>query len=367
MNLLTNFIIALNSDAQVNGYEPELIIRQARKAFLLGFLAQRLNKKQMSDAPEAFWSHLKSAEVIYNKQQEIVNWEVQQISSALEEEGIPVIFLKGAAYIAQQLVASNGRFLGDIDIMVPHQALDAVEERLKHSGWFPKQLSAYDEKYYRQWMHEIPPVRHFSRHTTLDIHHTILPPTVKLNIDAKKLVKNAIPIEGYDNAYTLSHEDMVLHSAAHLFHDGELEHGLRDLVDIDRLLNEFSVKDASFWQNLIIRAKELDLEKPLFYGLHYSKEILHSDVPDEAIQALKFAKPAWPMSVIMDTLFKQAFQPDHPSCDTWYTGFSRWLLYIRSHYLRMPLYLLIPHLFHKGFIAPYNEKKEAQKKLDNVQ
>ena len=367
MNLLTDFIIALNSGADLKGYDAELIIRQARPAFLLGFLATHLHKEQFPDASEAFWNHLKSANVLYNKQQEIVNWEVQQISAALEDDGIPVVFLKGAAYIAQKLDASEGRFLGDIDILVPQQVIEHVEDKLKKFGWFPKKLSAYDEKYYRQWMHEIPPVRHFSSHTTLDIHHTILPPTVKLNIDAKKLLKNAIPIEGFENAYTLSPEDMVLHSAAHLFHDGELEHGLRDLVDIHFLLAEFSSRDASFWQALVTRAKEMDLEKPLYYGLHYSKEILHSDVPEGVLQGLNSSRPGWPMSFIMDLLFKKAFQPDHPSCNDRFTGFARWLLFIRSHYLRMPLYLLIPHLLHKALVAPYDEKKQAQKKLENIQ
>jgi hypothetical protein len=38
---------------------------------------------------------------------------------------------------------------------------------------------------------------------------------------------------------------MVLHSATHLFYDGELNHGLRDLVDLDDLLRHFSGADAA--------------------------------------------------------------------------------------------------------------------------
>jgi hypothetical protein len=30
------------------------------------------------------------------------------------------------------------------------------------------------------------------------------------------------------------------------------------------------------------------------------------------------------------------------------TGFARWLLYVRGHYRRMPLRLLVPHLVRKA-------------------
>ena len=50
----------------------------------------------------------------------------------------------------------------------------------------------------------------------------------------------------------------------------------------------------------------------------------------------------------MDFLFLRAFRPDQPECRLPFTGLALNLLYIRSHYLRMPLYLLIPHLAQKG-------------------
>lgn len=366
MNDLTNLLIALKENKVLFKFNAELVIRQARHTILLAHLSVYMDKSQYSELSPHFWQHLKSANIFLKKQHEVVKWEIQQISTILGRLGVPVIILKGGAYIAQNLEAGKGRLLSDIDIMVPESAINDVEQILKRSGWFSKKLSDYNEKYYRKWMHEIPPLVHFNRQTVLDVHHTILPPTVKNNIDAKKLFKIAIPVQGFENIYTLSPEDMVIHSAAHLFHDGELEHGLRDLVDIYLLLDEFSAQDAVFWQKLTKRAKELDLEKPLYYGLHYSKEILHSDVPEIVLKELNSSKPLWPMSLIMDFLFKKAFQPDHPSCNDKLTGIARWFLYIRSHYLRMPLYLLIPHLLHKSFISPYEEKKNEQNKLENV-
>jgi len=41
--------------------------------------------------------------------------------------------------------------------------------------------------------------------------------------------------------------------------------------------------------------------------------------------------------------------PDHPSCADVFTPVARWLLFLRGHYLRMPLRLLIPHLTRKAW------------------
>ena len=51
-----------------------------------------------------------------------------------------------------------------------------------------------------------------------------------------------------------------------------------------------------------------------------------------------------------------ALQPDHPSCDSRWTGLARWLLYVRSHALRMPMRLLVPHLLRKSWMQRFPKK-----------
>jgi hypothetical protein len=52
----------------------------------------------------------------------------------------------------------------------------------------------------------------------------------------------------------------------------------------------------------------------------------------------------------MDFLFSRAFRPDHPQCKLPYTDLALGILYVRSHLLRMPLYLLLPHLVRKAWM-----------------
>jgi hypothetical protein len=62
---------------------------------------------------------------------------------------------------------------------------------------------------------------------------------------------------------------------------------------------------------------------------------------------------------LMDFLFLRAFRPDQPECKLPLTDLALNLLYIRSHYLRMPLYLLIPHLVRKAWMKRFGGEQKV--------
>jgi hypothetical protein len=64
----------------------------------------------------------------------------------------------------------------------------------------------------------------------------------------------------------------------------------------------------------------------------------------------------------MDFLFLRAFRPDHPQCKLPYTGLALNLLYLRSHLLRMPLYLLLPHLTRKAWMRQFENDNPSHGK-----
>ena len=327
----------------------DLLVRQARRTQLLARLEAMLSRHGLVDhVPGAVRPHLQSARAVAVAHTRAVRWEIDRIQHALREVGVPVVLLKGAAYAMAALPVACGRTFNDIDIMVPKASLSEVEHALNGHGWITTHLDAYDQRYYRTWMHELPPLLHVRRQTVLDVHHTIMPETARLHPDPKKLLADATPIAAAADLYVLSPADMVLHSAAHLFYDGELEHGLRDLVDLDLLLHDFG-RDTAFWPSLTQRAAELNLERPLFYALRYTQRVLGTTIPDAVQAAAQSARPGGLWPAVMDGLFDRALRPDHDSCDTALTGFARWCLYVRAHYLRMPLHLLIPHLLRKTF------------------
>ncbi len=329
----------------------DLLIRQSKAANLLSHLCTVLVDAGLEDQiPERPGYHLKASQLVAQRNALAVRWEVTQLKEALYPLAVPTVVLKGAAYVMADLPISRGRMFHDIDILVPRSALDDVEKRLLGWGWRTTHGSQYDQRYYRTWMHEIPPLKHIKRQTVLDIHHAILPLTARLHPDSNKLLERAINGGGESDLYWLCDVDMILHSTTHLFHDGELENGLRDLVDIDSLIRHFSKRD-DFWKDLCDRAYEMDLVRPLFYGLRYAETLLGTNVPDTAKTLLHSQIPGKLLASTMDLLFHRALRPDHASCNMPGTGLARWALYIRSHYLRMPLKLLMPHLLRKAIVS----------------
>lgn len=334
--------------------EWDLLLRQARRANLLAHLHVLLEQRNLIEqVPSQPQEHLESLRVIAERHTQAVQWEVIQIRKALAKTGVQVILLKGSAYLMAKLPAARGRLFSDIDILVPKNNLNEVEAALMLHGWAAAHHDAYDQRYYRTWMHELPPMRHTKRATVIDVHHAILPKTA-YRPTPEKLFAAAQKLDGYDDLKVLAPVDMFLHSAAHLFHEAELDNGLRDMVDINSLLRHFS-NQPSFWPKLVERAKELELTRALFYALRYTELLLHTPIPADTMRAAQVGCPNPLMLALMDSLFTRALMPVHPSCSDRLTGVARRMLYVRAHWLRMPPLLLVRHLLHKAFISPKTE------------
>jgi hypothetical protein len=331
--------------------EWDLLLRQATSAQLMPALVHLCDEAMVADAlPMQVAPHLAWMRVRMERHAAAVQFEIQRIKVALAELQLPLLLLKGAAYSATGLGPAQGRLFSDIDIMVPKAMLPEVEAALMLHGWIGNVQDAYDQRYYRQWMHEIPPLQHMRRHSVIDVHHAILPETARVRPDPALLRAAAVDVPGLPGVQTLAPADMVLHSAVHLFYDGEFDKGLRDLADLHRLLTEFSAIPG-FWDSLPVRAVELQLARPMFYALRYSALLLGTVVPMRVIEALDPAAPNRFLLAFMDALFLRALQPMHVSCNDAYTGVAHTLLYIRGNWLRMPPILLARHLFHKAFIT----------------
>ena len=327
----------------------EELIHQARRANLLSRIAQgRSELRLLPRVPPAPLAHLQAALVMAAAQTEAVQREVAFLRQAVAKANVDLVLLKGAAYLIAGLPAARGRVFSDVDILVPFGKLADVEAALMLHGWATTHHNAYDQRYYRRWMHELPPLRHIVRMTVVDVHHAILPPTARLKPDSAKLLAASRPIAGEDRLRVLCPVDMVLHSATHLFHNEDLSQGLRDLADLDSLLRHFG-REPGFWEELPRRAAELDLARPLYYGLRYASRFLGTPVPSQAHRLADAGRPPRLAGHLMDALYDRALQPVAASDAGTLTPLYRHALYVRAHWLRMPPLLLAWHLGVKAF------------------
>lgn len=328
----------------------EAVLSQARASRLHARLATLFQSRGwLPQVPEGPRHHLQAALVQAARQQRVVRWEVDRIAAALATLPGPVVLLKGAAYVAAALPPADGRLFSDVDVMVPRDALENAEGLLLAAGWAPEPIAAYDALYYRRWMHELPPLKHVWRHTWLDLHHTIAPPTSRIRIDGQVLMQRARPLAPGSRLHVLAPEDMVLHSAVHLLQDGDHPTGLRDLLDMNDLVRHHAA-DAAFWPALCNRALELGAAVPLHHALRQIQLRWSTPVPAAVQQALQAAACGLLTRRLMPPLLDRALDPPHPDCQRPGSAAARLLLYVRSHWLRMPWYLIVPHLLRKGWM-----------------
>lgn len=336
------------------------LIATARSANLLGTLATKLHQEGISGG-ERVDRHLDGARNLSARQQLSVLWEAHQLQRALGHLNLPVVLLKGAAYVMSGHPTALGRMFGDIDILVPKTALGDVESSLMLRGWVSEKRSAYDQHYYRTWMHEIPPMRHIRRGTVIDVHHTILPLTARNAPDPAQIVARSLPL-AESQLPTLripSVEDLLIHSTTHLVHEGELHNGLRDLCDIDCLIKTSS-NTAGYWARLVQNAAGNDLAGPVCLGLQLARAIYGSPVPDSVLFELSKKHGQGGSRRWLHEIYATALQNSNASEQDLRTSVAKLFVYVRSHNLRMPAPMLARHLAIKAWAGWRSEPTPPQ-------
>jgi Uncharacterised nucleotidyltransferase len=307
------------------------LLSLARAESLLGSLAWRLHGlalpaklERLFEAARQDAEHVRTAAL----------WEAEMARRALAPLGVPVVLLKGTAYAAAGLAPARGRSIGDLDILVPRGALPAVERALLSAGWEWVKEDGYDDHYYRAWMHELPPLIHKERDRMIDVHHTILPVTARRRPDADALIADSVELAG--GLRILSPPDMVVHAVAHLFADGDLAGGLRNLWDIDRLLREFGDEEG-FWPRLWERARRHQLLPPTARALRLAARLYGTPVDPALAGRGRAADRLYERRLLARDGWGRTTRPA-----------LRLAFYVRSHWLRMPPLMLARHLWVKA-------------------
>jgi putative nucleotidyltransferase-like protein len=323
---------ALRDPASVAGCDWTALLSAARAEQLAGSLAFRMEGQAV---PAGVGALFEAARRDSAQQRIQARWEAEMARRALAPLGVPVILLKGTAFHAAGLEASRGRSVGDLDILVPQDSLGAVEAALLDAGWeHVKETQGYDDHYYRRWMHELPPLIHRTRDRMIDVHHTILPLTARPRPDAGALIADSVALEG--GLRMLCPADMVVHAAAHLFADGDLAGGLRNLWDIDALVRQFAQADPGFWRTLGERARRHQLHSAVHRAARLANDLYGTPIPH-----------GWRTRNALDPLFRARLL----ARNGWGQEKAkalRFAFYVRSHWLRMPPMMLARHLWIKA-------------------
>ncbi len=285
---------------------------------------------------------------------------LQRIAAASKTR--PVL-LKGSAYIATKERWADGRKTGDIDLLLTKSNLQQFERELECSGYKTSEvLSALDRRYYRKWLHELPPYTHTYRGVEIDVHFRLLPVADPKSFPIEDWVERSVSLNEMPPFRVLDPVDQVLHAIINLGHVGEFRRATRDAWDISCLTSSRVIPDsdapdkersdertvAGFdWQELHRRTLRLNLQKTVANVLLLCDELVGLSIPPNFVEDLTGkSKNRLKQSFIYRTM-ETASLPEGPTLRSRKRYFALWAL---EHYpLPKPSTWLDPLTWTKRF------------------
>jgi len=334
------------------------LIQQARQQALLGscyFLL--LDLGLYNKIPEKVQNHLLSGAIYAEKQKITLHNELAHLEKFFAGAPYPCVLLKGTAYHLANVPLARGRVFSDIDLLVPQVDFPDALERLNQAGFIEFELSDYDRQYYLRWSHQHPPLIHFLRGASVDLHHHIYPVSSGENVLVEPILQQAVKIPA--SAFALpTGPQLFIHAAVHLFYQDESHKLCKDLWDLYQLYQHNTEQHSL--QSLVTAGIELNAGAALYYAL----DILHwlFDIPlDEDCRAALSAFASHRQRRQIRWLLQRLLDNDSKSQ---HLAASLWI--IRGHLLKMGPVTLLYHSLAKSWqqLKFRKQHTERQKRQD---
>ena len=215
---------------------------------------------------------------------------LQQMLSALRDDDIPVVVLKGLGLAESLYPRPAMRLAGDIDLLVPRPALDRAERVLETLGFHgPESVSLREA--YRDHHHHLAPMTHENTGALVEIHWAIAPTSRPQQLDVQGLWERArhTEIAGLP-CMTLPLEDQLLHLCLHFVTDRQSPQPGSILQLCDIALFQQRYGDTIRWDVLAERGMQSSLQFPVYVALYAARLVVGVAGPEEPLRALRPAE-----------------------------------------------------------------------------
>jgi hypothetical protein len=148
---------------------PDWLIRSG-----LGPLLRHLAVHAAIDVPDGWRDRLRAADLLARLETRARIRVVADVAARLRRRGVEVTLLKGIAVATRYYPEPHLRLMGDADLLIPREHLEASVSMLRAQGYRP---STYAEPTWWDHLHHAPPLTHPELGVTIELHHAFLPPT----------------------------------------------------------------------------------------------------------------------------------------------------------------------------------------------
>lgn len=330
-----------------------LLVHYCREQALLGsaylYLQQHVGK-----LPVEIISHFESGKIYADKQLQTMMLELLRLEQVFANVDYPILLVKGVAYRLHRFKFAAGRVFSDLDLLVPANKVQTTVEKLQAAGFMDSTEHEYDRRYYLEWSHQHPPLRHYTRGSEVDLHHTIFFAKSSVVVDINRFIANSKQIES--SCFSLpAPADMFVHSCLHLFFQEEHHKITKDLVDLFELYN--SIPDK---QSIIESASLTNKPEVVAHGLNVISELFELQLSELEVSFI-LQQTSWisrqSLRYLTSTL----------TGGSGYDKLAKIWWVARGHLIKMPWYLLLYHSVAKVWYLRQKKQKlsKYQQEIDN--
>ncbi len=208
---------------------------------------------------------------------------VARVSKELQEVGIEVLALKGAALLAGGVSRPTPRTMADIDLLVIKGSPETAWQVCRSHGW--KLVDeAWTEELYRGHHHLAPLVDPDGVTIGLELHRTLLPGIDRLGVDTSAIIaRSRIVNVGVTPVRVPSVEDLLLHTCLHFAWSDKLRRGAwRAYADAHAI-----VADPAFsWERFLSIVASRRARQCCYWTLRLGRAFADLCVPDDVLTRL---------------------------------------------------------------------------------
>jgi hypothetical protein len=254
------------------------LLELARQHAVLPLLSYQINALGLTTSvPPHIYQTLRQHYLFTSSKNILLYHELQKLLHVFNEQGIPVIILKGA-YLAATVYPSIGlRSMADVDLLVHLQDIEKSIAIISGLGYqsAPYHLDMADLQLVSQ---HIPG---FSKPNgpLIELHWTIRHPESPFLIDLDEIWAGAQPVAiGDAAAWGLSPEDQILHLSMHAYAH-RYQYGLRPFIDLYYLIRHDP--DAIDWERVKQKAAAWKSLRCTYLTLYLANRLF--DLPTTAV------------------------------------------------------------------------------------
>jgi len=223
----------------------------------------------------------------------------------LDDHGIPVMLMKGAAMAVSVYGSFAKRPMGDLDILVRERDAMRAWTLLRDEGWALEYEDA--DTFYEDHQHLTPLVAPGGANLVVEIHRCLLYPRGPFQLPEEQVWEEALPVTvGERRAYIPSPEHQVLHLCIHFAWSHALEKGLgRTVRDLSALLERESLD----WERLVELAVRTRSTTCCYWTLRLARTLGDVGVPPSVLAGLAPRSPRIVLDGLERVIIAQSIDP----------------------------------------------------------